>query len=74
MAGRGLAVLRRSATAGGSYLLYDVNLATGAITNGRLVGGGLDFTGGFAVVPEPGAAALVALVVPVLLGRRRRSV
>ncbi|MBD0324914.1 MAG: DUF4394 domain-containing protein, partial [Pyrinomonadaceae bacterium] len=33
------------------YLLYDVNLDTGQVTNGRLVGGGLDFTGGFAVLP-----------------------
>ncbi len=35
----------------GPYLLYDVNLDTGATTNGRLVGGGLDFLGGFAVLP-----------------------
>mgnify|MGYP002621454259 CR=1 FL=1 len=41
----------------GSYLLYDVNLATGATTNGRVVGPAatpFDFEGGFAVlIPEP---------------------
>jgi hypothetical protein len=47
----------------GAYLLYDVNLTTGAIANGRLVGSsaGADFTGGFAVVPEPSAIVLLML-------------
>jgi hypothetical protein len=35
----------------GAYLLYDVNLSTGQITGGRLVGGGAaNFAGGFAVL------------------------
>ena len=60
----------------GSYLLYSVNLGTGAITNGALVGPvatPFDFVGGFAVmpIPEPTALALLAAVVPVLLRRRR---
>jgi len=64
---RGYAVYRRPLEGGapGSYLLYDVNLATGATTGGALVGidGGnppADFTGGLAVlaVPEPAAAVL----------------
>jgi hypothetical protein len=54
----------------GAYVLYDVNLATGATTNGRLVGGGIDFTGGFAVVPEPGAAALCVVVGIAAIGAR----
>lgn len=45
----------------GEYRLYDVNLSTGATTNGRLVGIGIDFTGGFAVIPEPGAIALCVI-------------
>ena len=37
----------------GAYLLYDVNLSTGQITGGRLVGGGeANFTGGFAVLGD----------------------
>ena len=72
---RGLAVLERpDAPVGGplgAYLLYDVNLATGQITNGRLVGGGIDFTGGFAVVPEPVAGALLLVPSAALLRRRR---
>ncbi len=64
----------------GSYLLYDVDLATGAITNGATVGSALnpyDFAGGFAVtaaVPEPTSLSLI--VVAVLAGiadRRRRQ-
>ena len=43
----------------GRFLLYDVNLATGATTNGRLVGASVDFTGGFAVIPEPSSFALL---------------
>lgn len=66
------AAFQRSATAGGAYLLYDVNLATGATTNGRLVGGGLDFTGGMAMlVPEPGAFVALGLGATALLRRRR---
>ena len=69
---RGLAVFRRGDTAGGQYLLYDVNLATGQVTNGRLVGGGIDFAGGFAVVPEPSTGlALLALPAAAALARRR---
>ncbi len=48
----GYAVLRREETAGGSYLVYNVNLATGQITGGALVGDIADFTGGFAVLPQ----------------------
>jgi len=33
---------RRNFTAGGQYLLYDVNLATGQVTNARLVAEVLD--------------------------------
>ena len=58
---RALAALTRNATQGGAYLLYDVNLTTGGIGNGRLVGGGLDFTGGLALtyaVPEPATLAM----------------
>jgi hypothetical protein len=46
----------------GAYVLYDVNLDTGATTNGRLVGGGIDFTGGFAVIPEPSSLALCSFL------------
>ncbi|MEX2141679.1 MAG: DUF4394 domain-containing protein [Pirellulales bacterium] len=44
----------------GKFLLYDVNLATGQTLNGRLVGAGVDFTGGFAVIPEPSSLILTA--------------
>jgi hypothetical protein len=76
----GFAVLKRpDAPLGGplgAYLLYDVNLATGAITNGALVGPAatpFDFEGGFAVlpVPEP-ATVLLALVGATGLWVRRR--
>jgi hypothetical protein len=73
------AVLTRTATNGGAYLLYQVNLSTGAITNGKLVGPAgtpSDFTGGFAIaplpVPEPGSFAMVALVVAGAAARRFR--
>ena len=53
---RAYAVLRRpDAPTGneGAYLLYDVNLSTGQITGGRLVGGGeANFAGGFAVLGD----------------------
>jgi hypothetical protein len=63
------AVFTRNATQGGAYLLYDVNLATGATTNGRLIGVGsnADFTGGFAIapvaIPEPASTAILAFAV-----------
>ena len=68
---RGLAVFRRpdapelgGPVPQGSYLLYDVNLATGATLNGRAVGvpaTPANFDGGFSVlpaVPEPATIAL----------------
>jgi hypothetical protein len=67
------AALRRTATSGGQYLLYDVNLATGGISNGRSVGGGLDFTGGMAMtygVPEP-SGLFVAFMASLLALKRR---
>jgi hypothetical protein len=50
----------------GSYLLYKVNLDTGQLTNGALVGPAAmpyDFTGGFAInpVPEPGTWAMLGI-------------
>jgi hypothetical protein len=59
----------------GRYLLYDVNLTTGATTNGRLVGAGIDFTGGFAVIPEPSSIvlSLVGLLGLVLAVRGRSA-
>lgn len=51
----------------GAYLLYDVNLATGQITNGALVGPAdapYNFDGGFAIapVPEPGSVVFMSVV------------
>lgn len=71
----GFAVLRRTATSNNAYLVYDVNLGTGATTQGRLVGpvdAPRNFDGGFAAlpVPEPAGAAL-ALVACAALWRRR---
>lgn len=43
------------------YLLYDINLDNGQVTNGRTVGGGLDFTGGFAVQPQFAGIKLVKI-------------
>ena len=61
----------------GIYLLYNVNLATGAATGGAVVGSigsSFDFEGGFAVVPEPGSIILVSVaVVGMGLGYRRRA-
>lgn len=59
----------------GAYLLYDVNLATGQITNGALVGPAAtpyDFDGGFALlpIPEPGTLALAAMGMLGTLGIR----
>jgi hypothetical protein len=66
----------------GSYLLYNVNLGTGATTQGRLVGSAVtpaNFDGGFAVVPtipEPSSALLAGLAVFagfMFRGKRRHS-
>jgi len=64
----------------GAYMLYDVNLATGQITNGALVGPAaapFDFVGGFAVlpvaVPEPGTVLLALLGIAMAFGRPRRT-
>jgi hypothetical protein len=73
------AVLTRPNTQSGAYLLYQVNLATGIISNGKLVGpvgSPSDFTGGFAIaplpIPEPAGAALLVLGIAAL-GLRRKS-
>ena len=49
-------------------MLYEVNLTTGATTNGKLVGPNgtpADFTGGFAIaplaIPEPTTLVIVSL-------------
>jgi hypothetical protein len=60
----------------GAYLLYNVNLATGAITGGALVDVGRNFDGGFAIlpgVPEPSTFALAALAAVAGIVRQRRS-
>jgi hypothetical protein len=78
------AVLKRTGTIpSGAYLLYQVNLATGGITNGKLVGPNgspSDFTGGFAMapgVPEPATAAILfvgcAIVTAVQRPTRRHT-
>jgi hypothetical protein len=63
----------------GSYLLYNVNLLTGATTNGKLVGDPtiMNFDGGFSVlpIPEPTSMMLFALGSTLCaLGLRRRDV
>jgi hypothetical protein len=70
---RGLAAFARSDV---PWMLYDVNLATGATTGGRLIGGGLDFTGGLALtyaVPEPATLAMGLLAAALPTAFRRRS-
>jgi hypothetical protein len=70
----GYAALTRNATSGGAYLLYNVDLATGTISGGALVGGGLDFTGGLAMtygVPEPATLLMAVACAVVLFGGRR---
>jgi hypothetical protein len=60
----GFAVYRRSGVSGDNYLLYNVNLGTGATTSGALVGSGSNFDGGFAViaaVPEPSTIILASM-------------
>jgi hypothetical protein len=86
---QGYAVMKRNDTPPapgptGSYLLYDVNLLTGATLQGRLVGSAVtpaNFDGGFAVlpfpIPEPSSAILMGISVCGLASagrmRRRRS-
>jgi hypothetical protein len=62
----------------GSYLLYNVNLATGETLQGRLVGDATtpaNFDGGFAVlpVPEPSTAALFVSSIMGLISMRRKE-
>ncbi len=62
----------------GSYLLYNVNLGTGATLMGRLVGDAVtpaNFDGGFAVlpVPEPSCAMLLILGATALVAVRRKA-
>jgi hypothetical protein len=55
----------------GAYLLYDVNLATGQITNGAFVGPAnapYDFTGGLAIAPIPEAGSVVFMSVVAFVG------
>jgi hypothetical protein len=76
---RAFAVLSRSAQAGG-LKVYDLNLANGAIANGRSVGPAnfvVNFRGGFAVLPVPEPSthvlALALLTVPLSNSRFRRG-
>ncbi len=73
------AVLKRTSTQSGAYLLYQVNLADGSIFNGKLVGPPgtpSDFTGGFSLaplpIPEPTALALLTLGLLATATTRRR--
>lgn len=59
----------------GAYLLYNVNLATGQITNGALVDGGRNFDGGFAIapgVPEPTTLTLAVGLAAMLVAKSKR--
>lgn len=65
----------------GAYLLYDVNLASGQITNGAIVGSQVspyDFVGGFAVaplaIPEPSSIVLAVIGALALGWASRRRV
>jgi hypothetical protein len=75
----GYAVFTRDDTAGGAYLLYVVDLATGATTGGKAfaVGTSTLFTGGFAVaplpIPEPASAVLLLVAAVAMFARRRSS-
>src|SRR5262245_43330496 len=64
------AVLTRNGTQGGAYLLYQVDLTTGTISNGKLVGPAgtpSDFGGDFAIaplpIPEPSTLTMFLLMV-----------
>ena len=79
LANRALAVYKRpDAPAGteGAFLLYEVDLSTGATTMGRLVGpqaSPRNFDGGFSVlpIPEPASATLLAIgLLGLATGRR----
>jgi hypothetical protein len=53
----------------GAYLIYDVNLATGQISNGALVGPAdapYNFDGGFAIAPIPEAGSVIFMSVAAL--------
>jgi hypothetical protein len=70
----GYAVAKRTATSGGAYLLYNVDLTNGFLTNGKTIGVSLvaDFTGGFAVVPEPGSMLLAGFAAAGLFWMKRK--
>jgi hypothetical protein len=62
----------------GAYLIYNVNLATGQLTNGALVGPAdapYNFDGGFAIapIPEPGSVVFMSVVALGVMYRVVRS-
>ncbi|HEY6563671.1 MAG TPA: DUF4394 domain-containing protein [Pirellulaceae bacterium] len=60
----------------GSFLLYDLDLSNGTISNGALVGPAAtpyNFDGGFAVIPEPTGLPMIALAIATFVAGRRRS-
>jgi hypothetical protein len=66
---RAFLALNRSAQAGGNRV-YDLNLSTGAISNGRSVGPAnfvVNFRGGFAVLPVPEPSTLVLALAMLLV-------